>query len=244
MFDRKGLEDTKRKNADAQAGDKDMQHKAMEFLVASDRYDYAYQWTWLGLPIIQMPPDMIACQEIIWNTKPDVIIETGIAWGGSLVYYASLLELIGKGKVVGIDRVLPEDNRAKLAQYRFSERIVALEGSSTDSVVFEQASSHIKPGATVMIILDSNHAHQHVLDELRLYAPLVTKGQYMVVTDTIIEDFPEQPHRPRPWGKGDNPKTAIRQYLTESDRFELDTYIENKLLTTFYPEGYYHCIKD
>lgn len=214
-----------------------------DFLVAADGHDYAYQWTWLGMPIIQLPPDILAIQEVIWQTKPDVIIETGVAWGGSIVFYASILELIGSGVVIGVDRVLPDGNRSEILKYPFSHRIALYEGSSTDTDIIAAVKSHIDADKDVMVILDSNHTHDHVLAELRAYAPLVTARQYLVVTDTIIETLPGHAHRPRPWGPGNNPKSALDQYMKETDRFEVDTYIDAKLLTTFCPKGYLRCIK-
>jgi len=243
-FDRKKLEDSKRENAIRQAADEKMQKLALDFVIDADgKFDYGYQWTWLGMPMIQLPADIVATGEIIWENQPDVIIETGIAWGGSIVYYASLMELIGKGEVVALDVVLPEENRKEIMKYRFSNRIHLYQGSSTSEEIIEQVKKHVGEDKTVMVLLDSNHTHEHVLDELRLYAPLVTKGQFLVVSDTIIEDLPVKEHRPRPWGPGANPKTALREYLKETDRFEEDVYINNKLLTTFSPNGYQRCVK-
>ncbi|PJI41913.1 cephalosporin hydroxylase family protein [Ferrovibrio sp.] len=243
MFDRKQFEIDKRSNAVAQNKDEGLRKLALDFVVQSDRYHYAYQWTWLGLPIVQLPADILATQELIWDAKPDLIIETGIAWGGSIVMYASLLELLGNGEVIGIDRVLPQHNREAMEQYSFSQRITLLEGSSTDPAIIDVVKAKIKPGMKVMVLLDSNHTHDHVLDELRLYGPMVTPGQWLVVSDTIVEDIPPQTHRPRPWGPGNNPKTAMYEYLRETDRFEEDEYINGKLLMTFTPNGFLRCVK-
>lgn len=243
MFDRKAFEIDKREKAAAQSSDASLRKLASDLIVESDRYGYGYQWTWLGLPIIQMPQDIVATQEVIWETKPDVIIETGIAWGGSVILYASLLELIGKGEVVAVDLNLMDHVTEQIMAYPFSRRIHLYKGSSTDESIFESVRSHIKPGASVMVLLDSNHTHQHVLDELRLYGPLVTKGQFLIVSDTVVEDIPAQTHRPRPWGPGNNPKTALRQYLSETDRFEVDPTINGKLLLTYSPDGYCRCVK-
>ncbi len=242
-FDRDEFEKSKRKFAVQQAKDEDLQAKALDLLVHSDKYHYGYQWSWLGMPIIQLPPDILATQEIIWQTQPDVIIETGIAWGGSIVLYASLLELIGKGEVVAVDTVLPQKNIDAIMKYPFSKRIHMYEGSSLSLDVEEKVKSHIETGDKVMLLLDSNHTHEHVLDELQRYAPLVTEGQYLIVSDTIVEHIPAQEHRPRPWGPGNNPKTALRAYLEETDRFEEDVYYNSKLLTTFTPSGYLRCIR-
>jgi cephalosporin hydroxylase len=244
MFKRDELEADKRRTALEQNSDAKLLKTAREFIVDSDRHGYGYQWTWLGLPFIQMPQDMAVTQEIIWETKPDVIVETGIAWGGSVLFSASLLHLIGKGEVIAVDLNLYDHVREQIMSYPFSNRIHLYKGSSTDPAIVAEIKSHVKSGQKVMVMLDSNHSHQHVLDELRLYAPLITKGQYLVVSDTIVEDIPRQEHRPRPWGPGNNPKTALRQYMKETDRFELDQYINDKLLLTYTPDGYCRCIKD
>ncbi|MGH6792193.1 MAG: cephalosporin hydroxylase family protein [Methyloceanibacter sp.] len=244
MFDRAVFEKDKRLKAEAQAKDPELNEIACRFLIDSDKYSYSYQWTWLGLPIIQLPQDIVTTQEIIWATKPDVIIETGIAWGGSIILYASLLQLIGRGKVVGIDLNLMDHVRDQIMNYPFSDRITLYKGSSTDPDIVTKVTSHIGPDQSVMVLLDSNHTHQHVLEELRVYAPLVTKGQYLIVSDTIVEDIPVQSHRPRPWGPGNNPKTALTVYLQESGRFACDGYVDSKLLLTHSPGGYNLCIKD
>ena len=244
MFIREDLEKSKRETADAAAKDDALRKTSLDFLVKSDKHGYGYQWSWLGLPFIQMPQDIVATQEIIWATKPDVIIETGIAWGGSVAFYASLLQLIGKGEVVGIDLNLYDHVAEQIMAYPFSNRIHLYKGSSTDPSVAARAISHVKAGQSVMVLLDSNHTHEHVLNELRIYGPLVTKGQYLVVSDTVVEDMPRQDHRPRPWGPGDNPQTALRAYMKETDRFEIDPYINAKLLLTSSPGGYCRCVKD
>jgi cephalosporin hydroxylase len=243
VFVRNEFEAEKRKHAEEQSRDPAMRKLALDFVTAADRHGYAYQFTWLGLPIIQLPEDILYTQEIIWANKPDVIVETGIAWGGSVTLYASLLQLIGKGEVVAIDLNLYDHVAAQIMAYPFSKRIHLYRGSSTAPDIVAKVKSHIKPGQSVMVLLDSNHAHSHVLNELRILGPLVTKGQYLVVSDTIVEDIPEQTHRPRPWGRGNNPKTALRTYLTETDRFEVDQDINAKLLATYTPDGYCRCMR-
>lgn len=242
-FDRDAFEVAKRTDAQRQYEDPHMRKVALDFVIESDKFNYAYQWSWLGMPMIQMPADILTVQEIIWENKPDVVIETGVAWGGSVVYYASILEMIGNGRMIGVDRVLPEKNRVQMMKYPFSKRISLIEGSSTDPDVINQVRGHIKPGDKVMILLDSNHEHVHVLEELRLYAPLVTQGQFLIVCDTINEDIPKQEHRPRKVQPGNNPKTALREYLTETDRFIEDPYYNAKVLATFFPNGYMRCVK-
>lgn len=243
MFDREALERQKRSDAAAQQKDQTLRRAALDFVVGSDRYNYAYQFTWLGLPIIQLPQDVIAVQEVIWETKPDVIIETGVAWGGSIVLYASLLELMGGNrKVIGVDRAMPAHNSERILNYPFRERMRLIEGSSIDRDVFEKVAAEVPKASKVMVILDSNHTHEHVLEELRLYSPFVTPGQYLVVSDTIVEEIPPQTHRPRPWGPGRNPMTALREFLRETDRFVEDEYMSSKLLVTFDPGGYLRCV--
>ena len=238
MFIRKDLEADKRKNAQAQSQDKDLREVARDFIIRSDKYGYGYQWTWLGLPIIQMPQDIVLTQEIIWECKPDVIIETGVAWGGSVVLYASILQLIGKGEVVAVDLNLMDHVTAQIMAYPFSHRIHLYNGSSTDPDIVARIKAHIEPGQSVMVLLDSNHTHDHVLAELKLYAPLITKGQFLVVSDTVVEDIPAQGHRPRPWGPGNNPKTALRAFLDQHQSFEVDPYINGKPLLTYCPGAY------
>lgn len=244
MFIRDDFELDKRKNARAQSQDGSLRDIARDFIVQSDKFGYGYQWTWLGLPIIQMPQDILLTQEIIWQCKPDVIIETGIAWGGSVVLYASLLQLLGKGKVVAVDLNLMDHVTTQIMAYPFSERINLYKGSSVDGDIVAGIKAHIEPGQSVMVLLDSNHTHDHVLKELELYAPLVTKGQHLVVLDTIIEDMPAQGHRPRPWGPGNNPKTALSAYMKSTERFVVDDYLNSKLLLTYAPGGYCRCVKD
>jgi cephalosporin hydroxylase len=244
MFIRKDFEAEKRKNAKAQSQDKALRDVAREFVIQSDNHAYGYQWTWLGLPVIQLPQDIVLTQEVIWECKPDVIIETGIAWGGSVILYASLLQLIGNGKVVAVDLNLMDHVAEQIMAYPFSNRIHLYKGSSTDPDIVTRIKSHIEPGQSVMVLLDSNHSHDHVLQELKLYAPLITKGQFLVVSDTVIDEIPPQDRRPRPWGPKNNPKTALVAYLKTTDRFVVDDYLNDKPLLTYSPEGYCRCVKD
>lgn len=243
MDDTAEFERQKRESATEMGQDQEVRDLARDLLIRADRYNYSYQWTWLGLPIIQMPPDIIATQEVVWATRPTVIVEAGVARGGSLILLASLLQLIGQGKVIGIDIEIRAHNRTRIEEHPLSHRIELIEGSSTAPDVVEALRNRIGPEDRVMVILDSNHTHEHVLDELRLYAPLVTLGQYLIVADTVVEDIPPQSHRPRPWGPGNNPKTALEAYRQESDRFETDAYIDDKLLQTSSPGGYLRCVK-
>lgn len=215
-----------------------------KWFIESCKYEYSYHFRWLGRPIIQFPQDMIAIQEIVWKVKPDLIIETGIAHGGSLIFSASMLELIGKGKVLGIDIDIREHNRTEIENHKMYKRITMIEGSSIDDSVVKQVYDFAKRKNNVLIFLDSNHTHDHVLKELILYSPLVTKGGYVVVFDTVIEDMPKSFFKNRPWCKGNNPKTAVWEFLKINKRFKIDKEIENKLLITVAPDGYLKCVSD
>jgi cephalosporin hydroxylase len=178
-------------------------------------------------------------QEIIWEVQPDLIIETGVAHGGSIIFSASMLELIGNdGQVIGIDIDIRAHNRTEIEQHKLFKRITLLEGSSTDKTIVEKVYKIAKNKNKIMVILDSNHTHDHVLQELNLYANLTTVGSYCLVFDTIIEDMPDGSFPDRPWGKGNNPKTAVWEFLKANDNFEIDKTIENKLLITVAPSGY------
>lgn len=206
---------------------------------------YSYNFSWLGRPIIQLPQDLMALQEIVWRRRPDLIVETGIAHGGSLVFYASLLALLGGDrKVLGIDVEIRAHNRAAIEAHPLASRIAMISGSSTDPAIVEQVFARARGKQSVMVVLDSNHTHDHVLRELELYSPLVKRGNYLVVLDTAIEDMPAGSFPDRPWGPGNNPKTAVHAFLRENRRFEIDREMHEKLLLTVAPDGYLRCIED
>jgi cephalosporin hydroxylase len=208
-------------------------------------YKYSYNFSWLGRPIIQFPQDMMAMQEIIWQVKPRLIIETGIAHGGSLIFYASMLELLGgDGMALGIDIDIRTHNRIEIEKHPMFRRIKMIEGSSIDHDIVQRVHETAAGKAPALVVLDSNHTHDHVLEELKAYSPLVTRGSYLVVFDTLVEDLPEGFFQDRPWGRGNNPKTAVREFLKTNDRFEVDKDIDSKLLITVAPDGYLKCIKD
>lgn len=212
---------------------------AMDFSTQSIRAQYSYNFSWLGRPIIQYPQDMIAIQEVIWNVKPDLIIETGIAHGGSLIFNASILELIGgDGLVLGIDIDIRAHNRSAIEAHPMFKRIRMIEGSSVDSNIVNTVKEFVKGKQRVLVILDSNHTHEHVLQEMELYSPFVTLGSYLMVFDTIVEDLPADSMFGRPWSKGNNPKTAVWEFMKKNNAFEIDQEIENKLLVTVAPSGY------
>ncbi len=225
------------------SGNEPLLDAVRKFMIESTPAKYSYNFTWMGRPIIQYPQDILAMQEIIWNTKPDLIIETGIAHGGSLIFYASMLEIIGgKGTVLGIDVDIREHNRKEIEKHPMFKRIKMIQGSSVDKNVINKVLTFAKDKNHVLVVLDSNHTHDHVLKELDNYSPMVTKGGYLVVFDTIIEDLPKKFYPDRPWDKGNNPKTAVLEFLKHNDRFVIDKEIEQKLLITVAPCGYLKCI--
>jgi cephalosporin hydroxylase len=216
----------------------DLIRSADHFNSSSNKARYSYNFSWMGRPIIQYPQDIMAMQEIIWEVKPDLIIETGIAHGGSIVYYASLLELIGKGEVLGIDIDIRAHNRKEIENHPMFKRIRMIEGSSVNEDTLKQVRQVAEGKASVLVVLDSNHTHEHVLTELEMYSPLVTKGSYLVVFDTIVELLPDYYLPDRPWKQGDNPMTALRQFLATHPEFQIDTNMNDKLLISVSPDGY------
>lgn len=216
---------------------------ANNFMEASLMPKYSYNFSWLGRPIIQYPQDMIAMQEIIWEVKPDLIIETGIAHGGSLIFSASMLELVAactgnEGEVLGIDIEIRPHNRKAIEEHPMYKRISMIEGSSIAPEIISQVIEKAKDKKRILVCLDSNHTHDHVLAELEAYAPLSTVGSYCVVFDTVVEDMPKELAGDRPWGPGNNPKTAVFEYLKTHSEFVIDRDIQNKILITVAPEGY------
>jgi cephalosporin hydroxylase len=227
-----------------QGQDKQLKSISNNFLKLTGKYKYTYNFSWLGRPIIQFPQDIIAMQEIIWQVKPDFIIETGIAHGGSLVFSASMLELIGgDGQVLGIDIDIRERNRVEIEKHPMFKRITMIEGSSVDKKIAKQVHDFAEDKKQILVVLDSMHTHDHVLKELEFYSPLVTKNSYLIVFDTAIEDMPDDMFPDRPWSKGNNPKTAVWEFLKTNDRFEIDKEIENKLLITVAPDGFLRRVK-
>lgn len=236
--DRAQFERERREAAARMAGDQELAKAALEVNFAADEHDWSYQWSWLGLPVIQMPTDIVALQEVIWETRPQLVIETGVARGGSLVLYASILELLGEGEVLGIDIDIRAHNREAIEAHPLAHRIRMVEGSSLDKAVLGEARRTAEAVERVMVVLDSDHTHDHVLAELRAYGPLVTVGQFLVVADTFVEHIPLQEHRRRAWGPGDNPGTALRAWLDEVEGFQPDPFVNAKLLLTASPGGY------
>lgn len=225
-----------------------------KFNLASLNAQYSYNFTSLGRPIIQYPQDMVAMQELIWKVKPDLIIETGIAHGGSLIMSASMLALLdmceaiesrtlldpqkSKRKVLGLDIDIRQHNREAIEAHPMSSRIQMIQGSSIAPEVIEQVKAVAKNYQRVLVCLDSNHTHDHVLAELEAYAPLTSVGSYCVVFDTIVEDMPKAMFPDRPWGPGDNPKTAVWEYLKAHSEFKIEKSIDLKLLISVAPDGF------
>jgi cephalosporin hydroxylase len=224
--------------------DQPLQAAAHGFMTASIAARYSYNFSWLGRPIIQYPQDIVAMQELIWSLQPDLIVETGIAHGGSLIFSASMLELNAAcggpkdARVVGVDIDIRAHNRAAIEAHPMIRRITMIEGSSVAPQVVAAIRAHTVGKKSVLVCLDSNHTHDHVLAELEAYAPMTTVGSYCVVFDTIVEDLPQALSGDRPWGPGDNPKTAAREFLATHPEFEIDRRIDRQLLIGVAPEGY------
>lgn len=234
----------KEENIAKQGKDESLKQLGIDFLTKTADTQYSYNFSWMGRPIIAFPQDMVAMQEIIWDIKPDLIIETGVAHGGSIVYYASLLELMGgEGLVVGIDIDIRKHNRDLIEAHPMMKRIKLLEGSSISKEIVDEVKEIAATKKKILVCLDSNHTHDHVLEELKLYAPLTSIGSYCVVFDTVVEDFPKDWKWNRPWGKGNNPKTAVFEYLKTNDNFEINKSIDHKLLISVAFDGYLKRVK-
>ena len=249
----------KKKNIKKMSEDFDCKQASLNFINNTYKHKYSYHFSSLGRPIIQYPQDMIAMQELIWEIKPDLIIETGIAHGGSLIMSASMLGIldmceaiesgktfnprVSKRKVLGIDIDIRSHNRKEIEKHPMSSRIEMLQGSSISPNIIKKVQKEAKKYKKVMVNLDSNHTHKHVLAELEAYALLVSIGSYCVIFDTNVDDMPPKLFRDRPWGPGNNPKTAVREFLKTHKDFKVDKSIENKLLITVSPGGYLKRIK-
>jgi cephalosporin hydroxylase len=231
-----------------------------QWMIKANTRKYSYHFEWLGRPIIQYPQDITAMQELIWDVRPDLIIETGIAHGGSLILSASMLALLdmcdaiqagtnidptkSTRMVLGLDIDIRTHNRAAIEAHPMSSRIRMIQGSSIAPDVVAQVQEIAKGFKRVLVCLDSNHTHDHVLAELQAYAPLTSVGSYCVVFDTIVEDMPADMFPDRPWGPGNNPKTAVWEYLKTHPEFEIDKSIQHKLLITVAPDGYLRRVQE
>lgn len=232
------------KNIRSMSKDKNLKQKSIDWMLHADKYKYTYNYRWMGIPIIKFPNDILALQEIIWKVKPDVIIETGIAHGGSIIFSATMLELIGKkGLVIGVDIDIRKHNRKEIKKSKFFNRIKMIEGSSISKKILKKIKSFIKPNNKVMVFLDSNHTYSHVKKEIEMYSKLVTKNSYLVVEDTFTEFFPKNYFSNRPWDVGNNPLIAIKEFLKKNRKFKIDKNLNDKLSITETFDGYLKKIK-
>lgn len=232
-----------------------LRKQSVDWMVAaSEQGSYSYNFRWMGRPIIQFPPDIMAMQELVWQIRPDIIVETGIAHGGSLILSASLLAMLdysdavaekrmldplaGKRKVVAVDIDIRPHNRDAIEAHPLAHMLTLIQGSSVDPDVIQQVRNAVGEDKKVLVCLDSNHTHEHVLAELQAYAPMTSVNSYCVVFDTLVEDVPASSSQGRPWGPGNSPKTAVHEYLKTHSEFEIDHDLEAKLLITVAPSGY------
>jgi cephalosporin hydroxylase len=243
-----------------QGSDQSLQETTRNWINTANGLKYSYHFEWQGRPIIQYPQDIVAMQELIWEVKPDLIIETGIAHGGSLIFSASMLALLDmceaiesgatlnptetKRKVLGIDIDIRKHNREAIEAHPMASRIQMIQGSSIAPEIIDQVRTIAGDYERILVCLDSNHTHEHVLAELEAYAQLTSVGSYCVVFDTVVEDMPKEMFSDRPWGPGNNPKTAVREYLKSHPEFEIDKSIQHKLLITVAPDGYLRRISE
>lgn len=230
------IEQFKQERAEAQAAmaaDQELKAKSVDWMLHADRYKYTYNFSWMGRPIIKYPQDIVIMQELIWRVQPDLIIETGIAHGGSIIFSSSMMELLGNGgKVIAVDIDIRAHNRAEIEKHPMYRNITMLEGSSVDENIVRQISEYAKNFKKVMVVLDSNHSHEHVYRELELYTPLVSVDSYILLPDTFVEFFPKGYVTDRPWDVGNNPYTAMEAFLKTTTDFVKDETITDKLLIT------------
>lgn len=230
---------------EAMGKDEKLRAASLDWMLQADKYKFTYNFTWMGRPIIKFPNDMVVQQELMWNLKPDLVIECGIAHGGSIIFTASMMEMMGiEGEVVGIDIDIRAHNRSEIEKHPMFKRITMYEGSSTDPEIVEKVRRHTEGKNCVMVILDSLHSHEHVYNELKAYAEMTTIGSYCILPDTFIEFFPKGYYSDtRPWDVGDNPYTAMKQYLEETDLFEIDRTLTEKAMITETIDGYLKRVK-
>jgi len=224
--------------------DDELKGLSLEWMLKADKYKYTYNFKWLGRPIIKYPNDMVVTQEIIWEVKPDLIIETGIAHGGSLIFSASMLELIGgNGQVIGIDIDIRSHNRKEIENHPLFKRIKLFEGSSISEEIINEVKEAARGKQKIMVILDSSHTYEHVFNEIKAYSSLVSVNSYLIVGDTFIEYFPKNYFNDRPWDVGNNPAKALKEFLAGNDDFQVDAERMKKLLITETFDGYLKRIK-
>ncbi|MES2767731.1 MAG: CmcI family methyltransferase [Bdellovibrionota bacterium] len=245
MYSRSEFEEFLKQERQKMSEDKALANDAKTLIFNADKYHWIHQTKFLGEPCLQLPQDLFAIQEIIFKVKPDYIVEAGVAWGGSLLFYASVLEALGQGKVIGIDKYIPEDLKERLSSKgSLSKRIELYEMDSCEQDTRIFIHNKIPIDSRTILILDANHTKNSVLKELDLYSDLVTKDSYIICCSTVIEYKEEKNvNRSRPWGKNNNPLSALREFLNKNDRFLIDNYFDQKLLLSCNPHGYLRCIK-
>src|SRR3989344_5549933 len=234
------------REAKKMASDKELQRQAMDMFIKSAEYGWYNQTEWFGEPTLNPAQDMFARQEIIYKTKPDYIIELGVAWGGSLLFYSTIMEIVGGKKIIGVDIYIPPDLVERINSHKkLSRRIALINGPSTEDETIKKIKKIIGNNQKLLVILDSNHTHDHVLNELRLYSEMVGKGYYMICDDTFVEQVKGESriNKNRPWGPGNNPETARRAFMKENKNFEIDKILENKLLISCNANGYLRRVK-
>jgi len=245
--DRAAFQENRTKKALEMGLDKEVFRESIDLALSLNKYEYSYLWNWMGVPIIQLPADVMATQEVIWETKPDVIIESGVARGGSVLFMASILEVLGNGKIVGVDIDIRPHNRDSIESHPMSKRIKLIEGGATETETLAKVRREIPDGARVMVVLDSDHSYQHVLEECRAYGPMVTKGCFLVVADTLLGhlDQDEAPKaRSQFLSSGNEPLAAVNEYLKETTNFVVDPEVNGKLIMSSSPGGYLRCVGD
>jgi cephalosporin hydroxylase len=225
--------------------DKELQKDKLKLIAKADKYNWLHQTSWFGEPIINLSQDMFAIQDIIFRTRPDYIIESGVAWGGQLLFFSTIMEVLGGKKIIGIDIYIPDDLKERIYSHKnLSKRIELIKGSSIEEESINKVKEIIGESKNVMVILDSQHSHDHVLKELNIYERFVGKGNYLICGDTIAELIPKQKHRPRDWGPGNSPMTALDEFFTKNKRFQSDESIDDKILLSCNYRGYLKAIKD
>lgn len=245
IYTREEFEEMRLAKAREMYCDADLQKDALNVLIRADGHNWVHQANWFGEPLLQLPQDMFAFQEIIWKTRPDYIIEVGVAWGGSVLFNATVCEALGHGQVIGVDVFIPADLTDRLnSKGSISDRLHLINGSSIEEETVSRVKEIVGDSKRTFIILDSHHTKAHVLKELELFSPLVGKGCYLLCGDTIIDYIPEQEHRVREWGHGNSPMDALDEFLKTNKRFISDDYFDNKLLLTCNPRGFLLAVND
>ena len=244
IYTRSEFNDHLKYSANEMNNDKQLKQDALKLIAKADEYNWLHQTTWFGEPIINLPQDMFALQEIIFKTRPEYIIELGVAWGGQLLFFSTIMEILGGKKIIGVDIFIPDDLKERIySNKKLSDRIELITGSSIEEENINKIKKIVGNSKKVLVILDSHHTHDHVLKELNLYEQFVGKGYYLLCADTIVELIPKNKYRPRDWGPGNNPMSALEEFHKSNDRFISDTEIENKLLLSCNYKGYLKAIK-